>query len=136
MRLRLHLQGSGDVGGVHPVLWHHVFLPVGGVESAVSDARHAKGVAEAAGWRSEGGVPPPLFTRSGSFRKAPQPAVQFQIRVRVGDGVCTVMHLQFNLIRVIPRPHQVVFLILLANPNVTHATGDDADGENLRGTDI
>ena len=82
------------------------------------------------------GAPPPLFTRSGLFRKASQPAVQFQIRVRVGDGVCTIMHLQFNLIRVIPRPHQVVFLILLADPNVRHATGEDADGENLRGTDI
>ena len=82
------------------------------------------------------GAPPPLFTRSGLFRKASQPAVQFQIRIRVGDGVCTVMHPQFNLICVISRPHQVVFLILLADPNVRHATGEDADGENLRGTDI
>ena len=72
------------------------------------------------GARSGGeGAPPPLFTRSGLFRKASQPAVQFQIRIRVGDGVCTVLHLQFNLICVISRPHQVVFLILLADPNVS-----------------
>jgi hypothetical protein len=96
-----HLKRCGNFGGVHSVLFHHILLSVNLFNICCSQQQATSLAASPPQHTLATFAPAPLFTRSCLFRKAPQPAVQLQVSIRVRDAVRAISNPQFNLISVV-----------------------------------